>query len=138
MNESPMEVVNWGYDFEWFGDDLYDGFVDGEESPMETNNIGKFDSTKIDALVEAEDYMWLQEYLNELDDDKKLQAKEYIQTNFPEFLQDEEWSTFEPMKWNTIKDKELFDNLDKKPYFNRRKTKDELWDALINSYKNAA
>ena len=82
--------------------------------------------------------MWLQEYLDELDDEQKIEANEYVQTNFPEFLQDEEWSTFEPMKWNTEKDKELLDNLGKKPHFNRIKIKWELWDALIDSYKNAA
>ena len=138
MNESKIDVINSGYDFEWFGDDLYGNFVDSEESPLETINIWKFDSNKIDELVESEDYMWLQEYLDELVDEQKMEANEYVQTNFPKFLQDEEWSTFEPMKWNTIKDKELLDNLDKKPHFNRIKIKWELWDALIDSYKNAA
>lgn len=138
MNESKIDVVNSGYDFEWFGDDLYDNFVNSDESQLEAVNVWKFDSNKIDELVEAEDYMWLQEYLDELDDEQKIEANEYVQTNFPEFLQDEEWSTFEPMKWNTIKDKELLDNLDKKPHFNRGKIKWELWDALIDSYKNAA
>jgi len=138
MNESKIDVVNSGYDFEWFGDDLYDNFVNSDESQLEAVNVWKFDSNKIDELVEAEDYMWLQEYLDELDDEQKIEANEYVQTNFPEFLQDEEWSTFEPMKWNTVKDKELLDNLDKKPHFNRIKIKWELWDALIDSYKNAA
>jgi hypothetical protein len=32
----------------------------------------------------------LQEYLDELDDEQKIEANEYVQTNFPEFLQDEE------------------------------------------------
>jgi hypothetical protein len=75
--------------------------------------------------------------LDELDEDQRIEANEYIQSNFPEFLQDEEWNTFEPMKWNTTKDKELLDNLQKKTHFNRTTIKDELWDTL-ESYKNAA
>ena len=138
MNESKIDVVNWGYDFDWFGDDLYDNFVD-DESPIESLSGWKLDTAKIDELVKNEDYMWFGDYLDELDGDQKIQAQEYVQNNFPEFLQDDEWNTFEPMKWwNISKDKEIFDNLDKKTHFNRNIIKDELWDALVESYKNAA
>ncbi len=138
MNESKIDVVNSGYDFEWFGDDLYDDFVNSEESQMEPVNIENFDFTKIDTIVKSGDYLWLKDYLDELNDDQKVEANEYIHANFPEFLQDEEWSVFEPMKWNTGRDKELFDNLDNKTHINRINIKDELWKALVNSYKNAA
>lgn len=136
-NESPIDVINSGYDFEWFWDDLYENF-EWEESPIESVNNEKLDTDKIYELVSSEDYMWLQDYLDELDEEKKAQAQEYIQNNFPEFLEDEEWNTFEPMKWNTTKDKELFDNFEKKSHFDRNTIKNELWDALVESYKNAA
>lgn len=135
--ESPIELVNWGYDFEWFWDDLYENF-EWEESIIESVNNEKLDTDKIYELVSSEDYMWLQDYLDELDEEKKAQAQEYIQNNFPEFLEDEEWNTFEPMKWNTTKDKELLDNFEKKSHFDRNTIKNELWDALVESYKNAA
>jgi hypothetical protein len=137
--ESPIETISVKNDFEWFGYewDIYENF-DSSESLIENVDIQKLDTTKIDKLVESEDYMWLQDYLDNIEEDQKLEANEYIQSNFPEFLQDEEWNTFEPMKWNTLKDKELIENLDKKPHFNRNKIKDELWDALVESYKNAA
>ena len=137
MNESEFDVITRGHDFNWFGGDSYDDFVQEDESLIESVNNEKLDTDKINTLVEEEDYMWLQEYLDELDDDQKIEANEYIQSNFPEFLQDEEWNTFEPMKWNTTKDKELLDNLQKKTHFNRTTIKDELWDTL-ESYKNAA
>lgn len=136
-NESPIDVINSGYDFEWFWDDLYENF-EWEESPIESVNNEKLDTDKIYELVSSEDYMWLQDYLDELDEEKKAQAQEYIQNNFPEFLEDEEWNTFEPMKWNTTKDKELLDNFEKKSHFDRNTIKNELWDALVESYKNAA
>lgn len=137
-NESSMDVISWGYDFDGFGDDLYDNF-EQEESPIESINSEKLDITKIDELVNSEDYMWFQDYLDTLDDEKKHEALEYVENNYPEFMEDEEWNVFEPMKWNTNAEKNLVDNFDKKVSFEKRDSiKNELWDALLESYKNAA
>jgi hypothetical protein len=83
--------------------------------------------------------MWFQDYLDTLDDEKKHEALEYVENNYPEFMEDEEWNVFEPMKWNTNAEKNLVDNFDKKVSFEKRDSiKNELWDALLESYKNAA
>jgi len=136
-NESPIDVINSGYDFNWFGDDLYENFVE-EETPIESMNNEKLDTAKIDELVDLEDYMWFQDYLDTLDDEKKHEALEYVENNYPEFMKDEEWNLFEPMKSNTGTKENLAKNLDNKPSFDKRDIQDELWDALLESYKNAA
>lgn len=136
-NESPIDVINSGYDFDWFGDDLYDNFLE-EETPIESMNNEKLDTAKIDELVDLEDYMWFQDYLDKFDDEKKHEALEYVENNYPEFMKDEEWNLFEPMKSNTGTKENLAENLNNKPSFDKRDIQDELWDALLESYKNAA
>lgn len=139
MNESKIDVVNSGYDFEWFGDNLYDNFVNSDESLLEAVNVWKFDSNKIDELVEAEDYMWFQEYLDKLGDADKNEAMEYIENNYPEFLEDEDGNLFEPMKWWKVDtEKEIMADLNRKPGFDKNDIKLKLWDALLESYKDAA
>lgn len=63
-----------------------------------------------------------------------------MKNNFPEFWQDDENIDDDKssMKSNKVKNKEIFDELDKKSHFNKSTIKNELWDALIDSYKNAA
>lgn len=132
--ESPIETISVKNDFDGFNydDEIYENF----ESPEYT--IQKFDTDKIDAFVDNLDYMWFQEYLDELEDEDKNQAQEYVENNYPEFMEDEEWNLFEPMKWNTNSNKEIFDNFGTKHSFDKRNIQWELWDALIESYKNAA
>lgn len=131
--ESPIDLITVENDFDGFDyDDIYENF----EATESIKKILEID--KIKDFMDKMDYMWFQEYLDELEDEDKIEALEYVKNNFPEFMEDEEWNTFEPMKWNTIKDKELSNNLNNKSYFKRSKIKEELWDALVNSYKDAA
>jgi len=136
--ESPIETISVQNDFDWFGYewDIYDNF--NSESQFENIDVKKLDFAKINAFVSDGDYMWFQDYLDVLDDEKKHEALEYVENNYPEFMEDEEWNLFEPMKWNTSTEKKLADNLDNKPSFDKRDIQDELWDALLESYKNAA
>jgi len=137
--ESFMENITIDNDFKWFGYewDVYENF-DGSESKFENMNVQKLDFEKIDEFVNNEDYMWFQDYLDTLDDEKKHEALEYVENNYLEFMEDEEWNLFEPMKWNTSIEKKLVDNLDNRPSFDKRDIQSELWDALLESYKNAA
>ena len=142
MNETPFTddlMVNIE-PFNWFWGDLSDDFEDDYESPLESMNTVKMDTDEIDELAKAEDYFWYQAYLDKLDEDDKVQAQEYVKNNFPEFWQDDENLDDDnsSMKSNKVKNKEIFDELDKKSHFNKSTIKDELWDALIDSYKNAA
>ena len=137
MNESKFDEVSIRNEFDWFGDDLYDTFDDEFDSPIENVDITVLDTDKIDELVKDEDYMWYQDYLDQLDDTCKHDASEYVKNNYPEFLKDEEWNLVEPMKW-WITNKELADDLKNKPTFDRNNIKDELSQNLLDSYKNAA
>lgn len=137
--ESPIETISVKNDFEWFGYewDSYEDF-DSLESPIENVDIQKLDLEEIDKFVDNGDYMGFQDYLDALDDDQKHEALEYVENNYPEFMEDEEWNLFEPMKWNTSTEKNLADNLENKTSFEKRNIQSELWDALLESYKNAA
>lgn len=137
--ESPIETISVKNDFEWFGYewDSYEDF-DSLESPIENVDIQKLDLEEIDKFVDNGDYMGFQDYLDALDDDQKHEALEYVENNYPEFMEDEEWNLFEPMKWNTSTEKNLADNLENKTSFEKRNIQSELWDALLESYRNAA
>lgn len=137
--ESPIETISVKNDFEWFGYewDSYENF-DSLESPIENVDIQKLDLEEIDKFVDNGDYMGFQDYLDALDDDQKHEALEYVENNYPEFMEDEEWNLFEPMKWNTSTEKNLADNLENKTSFEKRNIQSELWDALLESYRNAA
>ena len=137
MKESNFEEVSVKNDFNWFGGDLYDTFDNEFESPIEDVEYATFDTAKIDELVEDEDYMWFQDYLDHLSDENKHEALEYVKNNYPEFLKDEEWNLIEPMKWWST-NKELVDDLGNKPDFDKNIVKDELTKNLFDSYKNAA
>ena len=96
------------------------------------------DLEKIDEFVANWDYMGFQDYLDTLDEDQKHEAMKYVENNYPEFLEDEEWNVIEPMKSNTNTEN-LVANFDKKVSFDKKDSiKNELWDALLESYKNAA
>ena len=137
MKESNFEEVSVKNDFNWFGGDLYDTFDNEFESPIEDVEYATFDTAKIDELATDEDYMWFQDYLDQLNDDDKHEALEYVENNYPEFLKDEEWNLIEPMKWWST-NKELVDDLGNKPDFDKNIVKDELTKNLFDSYKNAA
>ena len=136
---SPIETISVDNDFEWFGYewDIYENF-DSSESPIENVDIQKLDLEKIDEFVANWDYMGFQDYLDTLDEDQKHEAMKYVENNYPEFLEDEEWNVIEPMKSNTNTEN-LVANFDKKVSFDKKDSiKNELWDALLESYKNAA
>ena len=135
--ESFMENITIDNDFKWFGYewDVYENF-DGSE--FENMNVQKLDFEKIDEFVENLDYMWFDDYLDKLENDDKNKSLEYIKDNHSEFLKDEEWNLREPMKWNTNSNKEIFDNFGTKFSFDKRNIQWKLWDALLESYKNAA
>ncbi len=64
---------------------------------------------------------------------------EYIENNYPEFLEDEDGNLFEPMKWWKVDtEKEIMADLNRKPGFDKNDIKLKLWDALLESYKDAA
>lgn len=133
--ESPIETISVKNDFEGFNydDEIYENFESKE------NTVQKFDTEKIDSFVENSDYMWFQEYLDELEEDDKNEALQYVENNYPEFLEDEEWNIFEPMKWwKTGADKEILKDFNKKSNFDKTATKSDLWETLLNSYKDAA
>lgn len=133
LNESKFEEVSVKNDFNWFEGDLYDTF----ESPIEDIKYATFDTAKIDELATIEDYMEFQHYLDQLRDEDKHKALEYVENNYPEFLKDEEWNLIEPMKWWST-NKELADDLENKPDFDKNIIKDELTKNLLKAYKNAA
>lgn len=137
INESKFDEISVKNDFNWFWDELYDTFDDEVKSPMETIDIDTLDVSRIDDLAMSEDYMGFQDYLDQLSDDCKHEALEYVENNYPEFLKDEEWNVIEPMKWWTI-NKELVDDLGNKPAFDRNNVKGQLTQNLFDSYKNAA
>lgn len=133
--ESPIETISVKNDFDGFNydDEIYENFDSSE------NTVQKLDTDKIDVFVDNLDYMWFQEYLDELEDEDKNQALEYIENNYPEFMEDEEWATFEPMKWGKFNtEKEIAKDFSKKPNFDKVNIKSDLWETLLNSYKNAA
>ena len=136
--ESTFSRVDVPNEFEWF-DGYNDNFENEYESPIESVSETKMDTVEIDELVKMEDYMWLQNYLDNLNEDQKVEAEEYVKNNYPEFLEDEEGNTFEPMKWWKFGvEKEIFNDFNKKPNFDKRNIKSGLWETLLESYKNAA
>lgn len=137
MKESKFDEISVKNGFNWFWDDSYDTFDDEFESPIEDVEYATFDTAKIDELVTDEDYMWFWDYLKQLSDDDRHEALEYVKNNHLEFLNDEEWNLFEPMKWWSI-NKKLADDLKSKPTFDRSNIKNELSQNLFDSYKNAA
>ncbi len=139
QKEPQMDVISVKNDFGGFGyeDDIFENF-ETQESPIETINGQKLDKKIIDEFVNNLDYMWIQEYLDSVDDDLKHEILEYIENNYPEFFEDEEWNLLEPMKWWKINtDKEIVDNFNKKSDFDKNIVKSEL-TATLDSYKNAA
>ena len=132
MNESKFEEVSVKNDFNWF-----EGFDDKFESPIEDIKYATFDTAKIDELATIEDYMEFQHYLDQLRDEDKHKALEYVENNYPEFLKDEEWNLIEPMKWWST-NKELAYDLGNKPDFDKNTIKAELTKNLLKAYKNAA
>ena len=117
IKESPIDLLTVENDFEGF--DYDDDICEKFEATESIKRILEID--KINDFMDNMDYMWFQEYLDELEDEDKIEALEYVKNNFPEFMEDEEWNTFEPLKWNTIQDKELSNNLNNKSYFKGQK-----------------
>ena len=129
-------VVN---DFDWFGYewDIFEN-LDSPESFDGMDTIQTLNKEDIDNFVSQEDYFWLEEYLEKLDENERLEANEYIAEFFPEFLKDEERSTTVQIKANSFKNEEIAKNVWGKQHFNNRAdVQDELWDVL-DSYKYAA
>lgn len=127
--------------FEWFGGYDWETFenCDLQESPIESETIQILDKDYIDKLVSDGDYFWLDEYLQKLDEKERSEAYEHISQVSPDFLDDEEWAMIVQMKWSKRSKEEIAENLKEKPHFNNRvDIQDKLWDALLNSYRDAA
>lgn len=133
-NESPIDLITVENDFDGF--DYDDDICENFEATETIKEI--LDIEKINDFVNNMDYMWFQEYLDELEDEDKIKALEYVKNNFPEFMEDEEWNLFEPMKWNTSIEKDSKNQSSNKVSFDKRDIQNELGDALLESYKNAA
>lgn len=133
-NESPIDLLTVENDFEWF--DYDDDICENFEATESIKKVLEID--KINDFTDNMDYMWFQEYLDELEDEDKIEALEYVKNNFPEFMEDEEWNLFEPMKWNTSIEKDSKNQSSNKVSFDKRDIQNELGDALLESYKNAA
>ena len=133
-NESPIDLITVENDFDGF--DYDDDICENFEATESIKKVLEID--KINDFMDNMDYMWFQEYLDELEDEDKIEALEYVKNNFPEFMEDEEWNLFEPMKWNTSIEKDSKNQSSNKVSFDKRDIQNELGDALLESYKNAA
>ena len=134
-NESPIDLVTVENDFDGF--DYDDDICENFEATETIKEI--LDIEKINDFVNNMDYMWFQEYLDELEDEDKIEALEYVKNNFPEFMEDEDGIVFEPMKWWKFDaDKEITRDFNKKSSFDKTNIKTDLWETLLNSYRNVA
>ena len=137
--ESLMENITVDNDFEGFNYDEDEAENNYDNFETMENTIQVLDTKKIDAFVDKMDYMWFQEYLDWLEENDKNEALEYVKNNYSEFMEDEEWNIFEPMKWWKFDtDKEIARDFNKKSNFDKTTIKSDLWETLLNSYKNAA
>lgn len=154
--ESPIDVISVQNDFDGFksdypydedniayeddNDSQYWYIWDTEDSIIENIDAwyNQFDQERIDELVKNEDYMWLDEYMESLPDGMKSEVRGYISNNYPEFLENTEYTEFEPMNSKKVTDSEkkrMIETMEKR-HPSQSRVKKEISEAfLAESYK---